>query len=301
MPSSSDHATLIDVATLAHLLATQPDAARLFDCRFDLSDPEAGKAAYARGHLPGARYLHLDMDLSGTPTGSNGRHPLPERTLFARTLERHGLRNDMQVVAYDAQDGMYAARLWWMLRWLGHRNVAVLDGGWSAWMAAHHPVETSSALDTMTARRSPLSASPADGFALHAPLVNAVSMTEVARTLPQHTHTLIDARAPNRYRGEANALDPRAGHIPGAINRFFKDNLQPDGRFKPAHILREEFAPILGDIPAQQVILYCGSGVTACHNALAMETAGLSGATLYAGSWSEWSADLSQPVEVSKT
>lgn len=297
MSFSPGYTTLIDVDALARLLTVRPNSVLLFDCQFDLSDPEAGRAAYARAHLPGAHYLHLDTDLSGTLTGSNGRHPLPERTLLARTLERYGMRNDVQVVAYDAQNGMFAARLWWMLRWLGHRNVAVLDGGLPAWIAANHPVD-SSAIDTASTRPFPAPVSPEDGFALHAPLANAVDMFEVAQTLPQRTHTLIDARASNRYRGEANALDPRGGHIPGALNRFFKDNLQADGRFKPAHVLRADFTNILGGRPAQQVILYCGSGVSACHNALAMEAAGLPGAALYAGSWSQWSADLSRPVEV---
>jgi len=281
------YTTLIGAETLAQRMAAAPQSVLIFDCRFDLADPPAGAAAYAGGHLPGAHYLHLDDDLSGPKTGSNGRHPLPQRDAFARTLERRGMRRDVQVIAYDAQDGRYAARLWWLLRWLGHDAVAVLDGGLHAWVAAGHPIDTAAA---------PVSPSAPGSFVPATPLTTTVGVVEVEQNLTRHAQLLIDARSPDRYRGENETLDPRAGHIPGARNRFFMDNLTAEGRFKPAHTLRDEFAALIGDTPAQRVVLQCGSGVTACHNALAMELAGLQGSALYGGSWSEWCANPARPI-----
>ena len=278
------HTTLISATNLVERLAAAPGSVLIVDCRFDLAAPEAGQAAYAAGHIPGAHYLHLDRDLSGAKTGKNGRHPLPERAALVATLKRLGLKEGQQVVTYDAQGGMYAARLWWLLRWLGHDSVALLDGGLNAWQAAGQP------LDTATPSAS-------EGtFKAGAPLAVTFDVDAVVRNLSTHEHLLIDARSADRYRGENETLDPVGGHIPGALNRFFKDNLTGDGRFKTAHELRETFSGLLGATSPDRVVLQCGSGVTACHNALAMEIAGLHGAALYGGSWSEWCADASRPV-----
>ncbi|HIC7212219.1 sulfurtransferase [Burkholderia stabilis] len=283
------YTTLISAANLAERLAAAPGSVALFDCRFDLVDPGAGEAAYAAGHIPGAQYLHLDRDLSGRKTGTNGRHPLPTRDALGTLLASHGLKQDQQVVAYDAQGGAYAARLWWLLRWLGHDSVAVLDGGLQAWEAAGHPLTTDVP-------------QPAAGdFRAGAPLESTVDAAAVLANVKSPTRVVIDARAPDRYRGENETIDRVGGHIPGARNRFFKDNLTADGRFKTGHELRETFSTLLAGIEPNRVILQCGSGVTACHNALALEIAGLHGASLYPGSWSEWSADPSRPIATGPT
>ncbi len=278
------YTTLISAANLDERLNAAPGSVLVFDCRFDLADPAAGEAGYAAGHLPGAQYLHLDRDLSGAKTGSNGRHPLPERAKLVDTLAARGLNEGQQVVAYDAQGGSYAARLWWLLRWLGHDSVAVLDGGLQAWEAAGFAL----APDVPQGSRG--------NFKAGAPLQVTIDAQAVQRNLTSRDLTVVDARAADRYRGENETIDPVAGHIPGARNRFFKDNLTADGRFKSAHTLRDEFTALLPGIVPEHVVLQCGSGVTACHNALAMEIAGLHGAALYAGSWSEWCADPSRPV-----
>jgi thiosulfate/3-mercaptopyruvate sulfurtransferase len=278
------YTTLILAANLAERLEHAPQSVLVFDCSFDLADPAAGEKAYAAGHIPGAHYLHLERDLSGLKTGKNGRHPLPDRTALVDTLAAHGLMQKQQVVAYDAQGGAYAARLWWLLRWLGHDSVAVLDGGLQAWKAAGH------ALDAQTP------ASPKGDFRAAAPLAVTFDVHALEQNLSTHERLVVDARSPDRYRGENETIDPVAGHIPGAVNRFFKDNLTADGRFKAAHTLRDEFKSIVGDAQPDRIVLQCGSGVTACHNALAMEVAGLHGAALYAGSWSEWCAEPSRPV-----
>jgi thiosulfate/3-mercaptopyruvate sulfurtransferase len=279
------HTTLISAANLAERIAHAPGSVLVFDCSFDLGATSAAEQAYAAGHIPGAHYLHLDRDLSGAKTGVNGRHPLPERAALVTTLAAQGLNQNQQVVAYDAQGGCFAARLWWLLRWLGHDSAAVLDGGLQAWQAA------GGALDTQ-----PMPAKAVGNFKAAAPLMATVDAQAVRQNLSTHARTMIDARAPDRYRGENETIDPVGGHIPGALNRFFKDNLAADGRFKPAHVLREDFSGLLSGKPPEQVILQCGSGVTACHNALAMEVAGLHGAALYSGSWSEWCVDPSRPV-----
>jgi len=278
------YTTLISVDNLAARLAAPDVRTLVFDVRFDLADPSMGASAYAAGHIPGAQYLHIDDDLSGPKTGSNGRHPLPERNTLAKKLAQRGLHPGVQAVAYDAHGGMYAARLWWLLRWLGHAEVALLDGGLPAWQAAGQPVTTEAPRVT-----------PGE-FKAGAPLAVTLDVQGIAHNLQTRDCQLIDARAPDRYRGENETLDPVGGHIPGARNRFFKDNLEADGRFKPAHTLRDEFHTVLGDTPAERTVLYCGSGVTACHNALAMEIAGLHGAALYGGSWSEWCADPGRAV-----
>jgi thiosulfate/3-mercaptopyruvate sulfurtransferase len=278
------YTTLISAANLHERLTAAPGSVLVFDCRFDLADPAAGEAAFAAGHIPGAQYLHLDRDLSGAKTGKNGRHPLPDRQALVNALAARGLDEAQQVVAYDAQGGMYAARLWWLLRWLGHDSVAVLDGGLDAWTAAGFALSK----DVAQAK--------AGNFKAGAPLQVTVDVQAVVRNLSTHELTVVDARAADRYRGENETIDPVGGHIPGAVNRFYKDNLTADGRFKSAHTLREDFTALLPNTTPEHVVLQCGSGVTACHNALAMEVAGLHGAALYGGSWSEWCSDPSRPV-----
>ncbi|WP_310383608.1 sulfurtransferase [Roseateles sp.] len=277
--------TLVSVQRLQDLSrAGQPVI--LIDCSFDLANTDAGHSAYLNAHLPGAHYLHLDRDLSGPKTDQagrfRGRHPLPDRADFARRMADLGLRDGLQVVAYDAQGGMYAARLWWLLRWLGHANTAVLDGGVQAWAAAG--LGLSDAVPTTSA----------GDFKPAGSLVSSLTATELQARLGQIR--LIDARAPERFRGDVEPLDARAGHIPGASNRLFKNNLQADGCFKPATELRAEFAALMAPHQAANVVHQCGSGVTACHNLLAMEHAGLTGSTFYPGSWSEWSADPARPI-----
>ena len=259
-------------------------APAIIDCSFDLADVVAGERAFAAGHLPGAVYANLDHDLAGPKTGRNGRHPLPARADWAATLARLGVAPARAVVVYDAQGGMYAARAWWMLLWAGHRSVSVLDGGIAAWKAAGGALEAGAV--------APVSAPMA--YPLGDSLVASVNADALLKSLGRVT--LLDARAGERYRGEVEPLDKRAGHIPGARSRFFKDNLDPQGRFRPAAELRAAFEAF-GAAPAQ-VVHQCGSGVTACHNLLAMEVAGLSGSALYPGSWSEWSADPARPVAV---
>jgi thiosulfate/3-mercaptopyruvate sulfurtransferase len=252
----------------------------ILDCSFDLADTEAGARAYAAGHIPGAHYLHLDRDLCGPKTGPDGafrgRHPLPERDTFAALMRRLGLRAGRQVVCHDAQGGPYAARCWWMLRWLGHAEVAVLDGAWDGERSTDVPVTA-----------------PTD-WQPGAPRVGQVDTATLLKRLGNIR--LIDARAPERFRGEVEPLDKLPGHIPGASNRLFKNNLAADGRFKPAAELRTEFQALLAPHAADAVVHQCGSGVTACHNLLAMAHAGLGDGLLYVGSWSEWSDDPSRPI-----
>ncbi|WP_290870812.1 sulfurtransferase [Aquabacterium sp.] len=278
---------LISAPELLALLRS-PDAGDLLllDCRFNLADTGAGQAAFAQGHLPGAVYAHLDTDLSGPKTGANGRHPLPSPEAFSATLGRWGLQPHTRVVAYDAAGGMFAARLWWMLStWWGHAEVQVLDGGWPAWQAAGGPVDTAEA-------PRPLRVVPP--VPLPESLVRADEL--LAHLGQTDTPLLIDARAADRFRGENETLDPVGGHIPGAQNRFFQLNLAADGRFKAPAALQAEFEALLGGRPAHEAVHSCGSGVTACHNLLAMAVAGLPGARLYAGSWSEWCAAPERPV-----
>ncbi|WP_349743400.1 sulfurtransferase [Roseateles cavernae] len=276
------HHTLVSALQLQALLARTERPVLLLDLSFDLADTGAGERAYAQGHLPGAHYLHLDRDLSAPKTGSNGRHPLPERQAFAERLAALGLTHDSQVVCYDAQGGMYAARAWWMLQWLGHANVAVLDGGLQAWLASAGALSTE------------LPPQRAGDFRLAAPLVQALDADRLQASLGRVR--LIDARAGERFRGEVEPLDAKAGHIPGASNRLFKSNLGPDGLFLPAEQLRQEFSALLAPYAPAQTVHQCGSGVTACHNLLAMTHAGLVGSALYPGSWSEWSSDPRRPV-----
>jgi len=254
----------------------------LLDCGFDLADGSAGERAYAEGHIPGAVYAHLERDLSGPKAPGKGRHPLPERAAFANTAGRLGVAPGMQVVCYDAQGGPYAARAWWLLRWLGHPAAAVLDGGAAAWRAA----------DGAWTNAAGAAQAQASYPAKETASMPTVSAAELLTRLGGVR--LFDARAGERFRGEVEPLDPVAGHIPGATLRFFKDNLQPDGRFKPAAQLKAEFDALGGGDPA--VVHQCGSGVTACHNLLAMAHAGYGPTTLYPGSWSEWCSDPARPV-----
>ncbi len=274
------HCTVI---TGPELMALRHSSAPLvlLDCSFDLADPAAGERAHAAGHLPGALYVHLERDLSGPKTGHNGRHPLPERAALATRAGSWGVAPGVQVVAYDAQGGPYAARAWWLLRWLGHAEAAVLDGGAAAWHAGGG--ETTTTFTPATAQ------APYPAAAAAMPTIDAATLLQRLGQL-----RLFDARAAERFRGDVEPLDPVAGHIPGATLRFFKDNLQADGRFKPAAQLKAEFEA-LGSADSA-VVHQCGSGVTACHNLLAMAHAGLGLTTLYAGSWSEWCSDPARPV-----
>ncbi len=276
------HATLVSVSDLsAHL--NDPDWI-VCDCRHDLVKTDAGRSAYAQAHIPSARFVHLDEDLSAPLTGRNGRHPLPDPAKFVARLGSLGIDNGKQVVAYDATGGAYAARLWWMLRWVGHEATAVLDGGWDAWLAATHPI---------TDQLPPIKAARFNMRVRNEAVLDAESIL-ASRGMPGPL--MLDARSADRFRGENETLDPVAGHIPGAVNRFFRHNLDVDGNFKRPTTLRQEFDDLLGNNAPGNVAHYCGSGVTACHNELAMEMAGLAGSRLYPGSWSEWCSDPSRPV-----
>jgi thiosulfate/3-mercaptopyruvate sulfurtransferase len=269
----------------ADALRALAGAVCVLDARFDLARPDAGAEAFLAGHLPGAQYVHLDRDLSAkgdVPALCGGRHPLPTREHVAATVARLGITPDTPVVVCDAQGGMFAARVWWMLRWIGHTAVAVLDGGVAAWTAAGGTLETGAAQPPAPAAAYPLSPEPGRRV-----ITADALQAQLGRV------TLIDARAPERYRGDIEPLDPVAGHIPGALNRPFSANLGADGRFQSPETLRAAFAPLLG---AGEVVHQCGSGVTACHTLLAMEIAGLPAGTLYAGSWSEWCRDGRRPV-----
>jgi thiosulfate/3-mercaptopyruvate sulfurtransferase len=281
MGSNASYPTLIGAPELIHHQG-DPDW-RIFDCRHDLRDPDFGRRAYAASHLPGAQFLHLDEDLSGPMSGTNGRHPLPDPAQLVGRLEACGVGNHTQVVAYDDAGGMFAARLWWLLRWLGHHRAAVLDGGLQAWGRA------AGELSQQTPRYP-----PRPYVMALAPL--KVDVTGVQAKLGKTDMLLIDARSPDRFRGENETLDPVGGHIPGAINHWFRENLDANGCFKQASELRKQFGALLKGHEPHQVVHQCGSGVTACHNVLAMEAAGLPGSRLYAGSWSEWCADPARPV-----
>lgn len=274
--------TLVDCHTLA-LRLHDPDWV-VVDARFSLSDPEAGRRAYQSGHIPGARYAHLNDDLSSPITPTSGRHPLPDPTLLAKKLGQWGIDQHKQVVVYDDSFGAMAARLWWLLRWLGHDAVALLDGGLPKWQREGHPLNA----ELPTLRTT--------SFTPHQRPALWVDSHTVAKAVAQSDHLVIDARAEERYNGEIEPLDPVAGHIPGAINLPFEDNLHISGKFLPVEELRAFYDGILDKVKPDNVIQMCGSGVTACHNILAMEHAGLSGARLYAGSWSEWITDASRPV-----
>src|SRR5713226_2847180 len=275
--------TLIDTETLARHL-TDP-AFAILDCRFKIEDVTWGEREYSTRHIPCAIYADLERDLSGEKTGANGRHPLPDAAPLAGTFGRHGIDAGIQVVAYDQDTGMYASRLWWLLRWLGHDAVAVLDGGFARWLADERPTKSG---DERNAQRE-FSGAPRPGQALSADEVGALTRNPDWR--------IVDARAPERYRGEEEPIDKVAGHVPGAANHFFKWNLDERGTFLMPDAIRRKLRESVRDVASEHIVCYCGSGVTACHNLLALEHAGLHGAKLYPGSWSEWSSDTSRPVE----
>ena len=282
--------TLIQPAALAAALGG-PHPPLVIETSFDLADPDAGERTWRQARLPGAIYLHLERDLSGPKTGPDGRfrgrHPLPARTTFAATLGRAGVVPERAVVVYDRQGSVYAARLWWLLRWMGHAEVTVLDGGLAAWQGAGGATDVAPPPAVEAgAEVTPYPERPA--------LQSLVEADAVAAGLG--VLRVLDARAPERFRGDVEPLDPAAGHIPGAHNRCFKDNLAAGARFKPAAQLRDEFETLLAGRPLDEVVHQCGSGVTACHNLLAMEHAGWHGSKLYPGSWSEWSSDPARPI-----
>jgi thiosulfate/3-mercaptopyruvate sulfurtransferase len=277
------YSTLVTVETLAENY-TRPDWT-VVDCHFLLDDTGAGLRAYQREHIPGATYAHLDDDLSGTVIpGETGRHPLPEPEVFAARLSAWGIDNDTQVVAYDNRGGAIAVRLWWMLKWLGHEAAAVLDGSFKHWKQAGLPVTAE--VPAPQPRRF-----------IPRPRPELIAGTaEIAAIPGQSEKLLVDSRTPERYRGEVEPIDPVAGRIPGAVNRCHLDNLDEDGRFKPVDELKAIFSQLIGDRPAQDVIFYCGSGVTSAHNILAMAYAGLGMPRIYPGSYSEWIADPDRPI-----
>jgi thiosulfate/3-mercaptopyruvate sulfurtransferase len=284
------YATLIDAASLRQWVERAPPASAelgVVDCRFDLGWPKAGRQLYLSGHIPGARYADLNEDLSAPVSPDSGRHPLPRPDEFAATLGRLGIRKGVQVVAYDAAGGAFAARLWWMLRAWGHTEVAVLDGGYPAWIAAGGPTATGEeppARESDTVLPAAIDTWP------------VVSTAAVADLRNDPHHLLIDARAAERYAGSVEPIDSAAGHVPGATNHPFSSNLSADGRFLSPLQLRSRWQSRLGDRSPSKVVMMCGSGVTACHNLLGLEVAGLSGAKLYAGSWSEWIRDPLRPI-----
>ena len=280
------HTTLISTELLA---AHLNDSSWLIaDCRYNLKDEHWGAAQYGAGHIPGAVFVNLAHDLVGPRTGTNGRHPLPSLDAMAATFARLGIGDETQVVAYDQDAGPFASRLWWMLRYLGHDAVAVLDGGFAKWTREGRPLRTAGetrlpALFTPRLRRE-----------------MRLTVDEVMAHLDDRSMLLIDARSQERYEGQPDPLDNVYGHIPGARNRPYRRNISDEGTMRPAGQLKADFERVLGDRTPRETVMYCGSGVTACHNLLAMEHAGLSGAKLFAGSWSEWEANLKRPVEKSK-
>ena len=256
----------------------------IFDCRFTLTDPEAGRQAYAKAHIPGARSVHLDDDLSAPIGKTTGRHPLPDPDVLTEKLCEWGVGVNKQVVVYDDSYGAMAVRLWWMMRWLGHPGVALLDGGYPKWLREKRPVNA----DIPAPHRGACACLPEPS--------QIVTTDEVMHASKTGEQLIIDARPDRRFSGEFEPLDPVAGHVPGAINYPFDENLDVDGTFLPPEALRENYQALLKGKPAWKVIHMCGSGVTACHNILAMEIAGLPGSRLYPGSWSEWITDPARPV-----
>lgn len=274
--------TLIDTETLLARLGDPLLA--IVDCRSKLDDHEWADQQYEAAHIPGAVLAHLDRDMAGPVTGTNGRHPLPDPSVFADTLSRLGIDADVQVVAYDQDSGMYASRFWWMVRWLGHEKVAVLDGGFAKWIAEGRPTWSGAELR------------PARAF-VGSPMSDAVvGVDEVAALASSSGARLLDARAPERFSGASETIDRVGGHIPGAANYFFRNNVDDRGVFRAPDVLRRQLETALAGTPPDRVVCYCGSGVTACQNLLAMEHVGLPGARLYVGSWSEWSSDPARGV-----
>jgi len=289
--------TLIEADSLLELLG-KPRLA-VVDCRFDLMNPEAGRQAYLRAHIPGARYADLNRDLSAPVGPATGRHPLPSPQAFAATLESMGIGNDTQVIAYDEANGSFAARLWWMLRWLGHDAAAVLDGGFAAWTSFGGALESGgldSGANVSRAVHSDAARGHVDRFIPRVDLEAVVSTAQLEQALRDPSVMLVDARAQNRYAGAVEPIDSVAGHIPGAVSHPFTANLDADNRFLPGAELERRWQERLAGKEPQNLIAMCGSGVTACHNLLSLEIAGLTGAKLYGGSWSEWIRDPRRPI-----
>jgi thiosulfate/3-mercaptopyruvate sulfurtransferase len=280
----TDHTTLISTETLASHLADPSWI--VADCRYNLNDEAWGRTQYRAGHIAGAIFVNLAHDLAGERTGSNGRHPLPPVEAIAETFGHLGIGRAAQVVAYDQDAGAYASRLWWMLRYLGHDAVAVLDGGWAKWAREGRPTNVGE-----EGTRTPTSFTAKPRQEMH------VTVDEAARRAEDPGVIFIDARSPQRFQGQPDPLDKVPGHIPGARNRFYRDNLTADGTLRSADALRADFDRVLDGRSANEIVMYCGSGITACHNLLAMEHAGLHGMKLYSGSWSEWESDPRRPVE----
>ena len=275
---------LIETGQLKDLLDRKTEVL-VFDCRFDLVDSDLGYTSYLSGHIPGAIYVHSDQDLATHKSGKNGRHPLPSISEWEKTYSDLGITPNKHVVVYDNQGGMYAARLWWMLHATGHQHVSLLNGGFAAWVHEGYPSETDESL------RKPVTSTQL------APYKNLVLVDAVLKNIDAKKFTILDARANDRFHGENEVLDPVGGHIPGAINRCFKDNLDSSGKFKPTTTLQKEFSKLLGSLSSNEIVHQCGSGITACHNLFAMELANMKGSSIYAGSWSEWCADSSRPIE----
>jgi thiosulfate/3-mercaptopyruvate sulfurtransferase len=271
------YTTLIDINTL--LDGYKNENWLIFDCRYDLMDKQAGKKAYIESHIPGAIYVDLHDDLSRAPGTNQGRHPLPTEATINSLFSELGILPDTQVIVYDNVCGAFAARLWWMLNHMQHQKVAVLDGGWQAWLNADGPLDSNNEARTKS------------DFKNTSNKQDVINIDQV-----ENARLLIDSREPARYRGESEPIDNAAGHIPGALNRFWKENILENGCFKEKMLLRKEFEEVLGDTPAEEAVFYCGSGVTACHNLLAATHAGLALPKLYAGSWSEWSLNSDRPV-----
>ena len=275
--------TLISTAALG--LHVGDPAFVIVDCRYKLDDEAWGEREYTQLHIPGAVYAHLHHHLAGPTTGTNGRHPLPDPKTLADTFGKLGITSGVQVVAYDQDNGAFASRLWWMLRWLGHDAAAVLDGGFHKWVAEGRP--TAGGIERRVGKT--FVGAPRPEMVVNAP--------HVASLVRHADWRLVDARAPERFRGETEPIDRTPGHIPGAANHFYQTNLDDQGIFRSPEELREDWREVLGTVAPSHIVCYCGSGVTACHNLLALEHAGLKGAKLYPGSWSEWSSDPSRPVE----
>jgi thiosulfate/3-mercaptopyruvate sulfurtransferase len=287
----SDNSILINAAQLNDLLTTQAAAGLhgnvvLLDCRHDLMDHKAGLSAFNTGHIHGAQFWNMETDAVAAHSGNNGRHPLATREQTLACFEKFGVTNETLLVVYDGQGGQYAGRLWWLARWIGHHKVKLLDGGIQAWQSAGFSLSTDA--KKRTAKSNTLSLKPS--------LVGWVNKHQVALFSESNSSQVLDARAPARFRGETEPLDPVVGHIPSAINRFYQNNLDSAGFFKNEALLKAEFEATIGQRNPAEIIHQCGSGVTACHNLIAMEIAGLHGSALYPGSWSEWCADSSLPV-----
>lgn len=280
---------LIDALSLQQVLSDPKWI--VFDVRYSLSDPAAGQQQFQEGHIPGAYFLDQGTQLAGQCTGTNGRHPLPEADDFMRLMAYAGARPDSDIVVYDQNDGSFAARAWWLLRWQGYKHVRLLDGGFQAWVEAGGKLQASqNGLTQATDGQCPQAESAASTT------MPVVTAAEILSWEADGSRFILDARTPERYRGEIEPIDPVAGRIPGALNRPIAQNVRHDGRFKSAAQLHAEFTTLLGSRSAQQVIHYCGSGITACHNVFAMELAGLAGSALYPGSWSEWCSDHDRPL-----